>query len=354
MIDVKFEEGINDLTTENLYQWDTYQTLKISGIDFGGVTPKVHFANKKSTVALVVSGVFTDDGGVKVSIPNSLLAEKYDILAYVYTNTGLTCKTIKSITIPIISRLKPSEYTQPTDEDIAQIEAIELEAKVIIDGLTASEYSSTEKYKRPNIVYYELGSYMCKSNTEITGVLPTDTTKWQKLAQGIRITGISVNDDGYLVITCNDGASFNIGFRTKNVTTVNSTDFPALGITKDSNGVLRLGDTIIPQKVLLWSGSQEIESGGYFVWNNLNAQEGSRIEIIFTLSATYESKIIYYNYDTLTRIIGFCSSGSGQTGDLVQEYKFAGQIDIDIYGGMKIENFSPKKMTILKIFEVIE
>lgn len=251
MIDVKFEEGINDLTTENLYQWDTYQILKISGIDFGGVTPKVHFANKKSTVALVVSGVFTDDGGVKVSIPNSLLTEKYDILAYVYTNTGLTCKTIKSITIPIISRLKPSEYTQPTDEDIAQIEAIELEAKVIIDGLTASEYSSTEKYKRPNIVYYELGSYMCKSNTEITGVLPTDTTKWQKLAQGIRITGISVNDDGYMVITCNDGASFNIGFRTTNVTTVNSTDFPALGITKDSNGVLKIGDTIIPQKVLL-------------------------------------------------------------------------------------------------------
>lgn len=283
MIDVKFEEGINDLTTENLYQWDTYQMLKISGIDFGSVTPKVHFANKKSTVALVVSGAFTDDGGVKVSIPNSLLTEKYDILAYVYTNTGLIGKTIKSITIPIISRLKPSEYTQPTDEDIAQIEAIELEAKVIIDGLTASEYSSTEKYKRPNIVYYELGSYMCKSNTEITGVLPTDSTKWQKIAQGIRINGISVNDDGDLVIVCNDGSSFNVGFRTKNVTTANANDFPALGITRDSNGVLRIGDTIIPQKVLLKDcGWSEFKSGNDIAIPNLDNMD--ILEIEFSLN----------------------------------------------------------------------
>lgn len=329
MIDVKFEEGINDLTTENLYQWDTYQTLKISGINFGSVTPKVHFANKKSTVALVVSGVFTDDGGVKVSIPNSLLTEKYDILAYVYTNTGLTGKTIKSITIPIISRLKPSEYTQPTDEDIAQIEAIELEAKVIIDGLTASEYSSTEKYKRPNIVYYELGSYMCLSNTEITGVLPTDSTKWQKLAQGVRITGISVNDDGYMVVTCNDGASFNVGFRTKNVTTANANDFPALGITRDSNGVLRIGDTIIPQKVLIKNDTKlYCNTGDKINVPGLNYYDTAEIEFIldaneqellyhkgkneFMLSNTISKAFLYMETDGIINVGTITTSGSSE------------------------------------------
>ena len=70
MINVKFEDGINDLITENLYQWDTYQTLKISGIDFGTVSPTVHFANKKSIEALVVQGELKDDGSVEVSIPN--------------------------------------------------------------------------------------------------------------------------------------------------------------------------------------------------------------------------------------------------------------------------------------------
>lgn len=181
MIYAEFKNEINDLVTENLYQWDTYQTLKISGIDFASVAPKVHFANKKSTEALVVNGVLQSDGSVEVSIPNTLLAEKYHILAYIYTNTGLTSKTIKSITIPIIARLKPSEYFQPTDEDIAEIEAIELEAKAIIDGLTASAYSSTKTYKRPNIVFYGCDSYMCKSSVGITGINPTDTTNWQRL-----------------------------------------------------------------------------------------------------------------------------------------------------------------------------
>ena len=30
MINVEFTNEINDIVTENLYQWDNYQTLKIS------------------------------------------------------------------------------------------------------------------------------------------------------------------------------------------------------------------------------------------------------------------------------------------------------------------------------------
>lgn len=230
MINAEFTSEINDLITENLYQWDTYQTLKITGINFGGVAPRIHFANKKSTEALVVNAVLKTDGSVEVSIPNTLLAEKYDILAYIYTNTGLTSKTIKSITIPIIARLKPSEYYQPSDEDIAQIEAIELEAKAIIDGLTASEYSSTETYKRPNIVYYQLNAYMCISNDEITGVPPTDTSKWQKICSGAAIVSVSVNSSGNLVFTDSNGFNFVTPLGTDECELV---DFPASNLTKE-------------------------------------------------------------------------------------------------------------------------
>lgn len=230
MINAEFTSEINDLITENLYQWDTYQTLKITGINFGGVAPRVHFANKKSTEALVVNAVLKTDGSVEVSIPNTLLTEKYDILAYIYTNTGLTSKTIKSITIPIIARLKPSEYYQPSDEDIAQIEAIELEAKAIIDGLTASEYSSTETYKRPNIVYYQLNAYMCISNDEITGIEPTDTSKWQQICSGASIVSVSVNSSGNLVFTDSNGTDFEVQLGTDECELV---DFPASKFTKD-------------------------------------------------------------------------------------------------------------------------
>ena len=232
MINAEFNESIDSLIVENLYQWDTYQTLKITGIDFSSITLKVHFANKKSTEALAVQGVLKDDGSCEVSIPNSLLAEKYDIIAYIYINTGLTFKTIKSITIPIIPRLKPTEYIQPSNEEIAEIEKIELQAKIIIDGLTASEYSPTEKYTRPNIVYYNQCGYMCICNTEITGIVPTDTSKWQEIVHGELISSIGVGVDGKLTFTTSSGTNFSIDFQVKNVQLVDETDVPALKITQ--------------------------------------------------------------------------------------------------------------------------
>lgn len=233
MIKAEFNNSINDLTTENLYQWDSYQTLSISGIDFLAITPKVHFCNKKSTEALAVEGVLQADGSCQVSIPNSLLSEKYDILAYIYTNTGLTYKTIKSITIPIIPRLKPSEYYQPSNEDIIEIEAIELQAKLILEGLYATEYSDSASYKRPNIVYYNNGAYMCKSNVSISGVLPTDNTNWQLIVQGEYISSMSVNSEGKLVLTTTSGNTYSIDFQTKNVSLADSTDIPALDLTAE-------------------------------------------------------------------------------------------------------------------------
>lgn len=233
MINVEFTEDINDLVTENLYQWDTYQTLKISGINFDSITPRVHFANKKSKEALVVKAILKSDGTAEVSIPNSLLTEKYDILAYIYTNTGLTYKTIKSITIPVISRLKPSEYFQPTNEEIIEIEKIELQAKLILSKLYASEYNSSESYSRPNIVYYNHSSYMCLSNSEITGILPTDTSKWQLIAEGAIVTSLTKDSNGNLVFNFSNGSSFTVEITTKEVKLVDNADYPCFDLTID-------------------------------------------------------------------------------------------------------------------------
>lgn len=233
MINVEFTEDINDLVTENLYQWDTYQTLKISGINFDSITPRVHFANKKSKEALVVKAILKSDGTAEVSIPNSLLTEKYDILAYIYTNTGLTYKTIKSITIPVISRLKPSEYFQPTNEEIIEIEEIELQAKLILSKLYASEYNPSESYSRPNIVYYNHSSYMCLSNSEITGILPTDTSKWQLIADGAIVTSLTKDSNGNLVFNFSNGSSFTVEMAVKDAKLVDGDDVPALKLTSE-------------------------------------------------------------------------------------------------------------------------
>ena len=219
MIKAEFNESINDLT------------LVISGIDFEAVSPKVHFCNKKSIEALAVQGILKNDGTCEVSIPNTLLGEKYDILAYIYTNTGLTYKTIKSITIPIIPRLKPTNYTQPSNEEIAEIEEIELQAKAILNGLYVSDYDSTKAYKRPNIVYYNYSSYMCISDAEITGILPTDTTKWRLIVEGAVITGLSKDQSGNLVFTFTNGATYSVQIAIAETTAVDNTVIPALDLT---------------------------------------------------------------------------------------------------------------------------
>ena len=273
MINVKFEDGINDLITENLYQWDTYQTLKISGISFGTVSPTVHFANKKSIEALVVRGNLLGDGTVEVSIPNSLLTEKYDILAYVYANTGVTYKTIKSITIPVIGRLKPSEYSQPSDDDIARIEAIELEAKSIIDRLYGSTYSSTATYQRPNIVYYGYNGYMCNSATPITNVPPTDTSKWQKICEGVVVTSVSKDSNGNLVFIFSNGSTFNVDMSVREVEMVDDNDIPALALTSEevtkvkNAKCLGLTQTQVNNisKLVLSECDKDTSSGNYLV-----------------------------------------------------------------------------------------
>ena len=230
MIKAEFTEDLSVLYTENLYQWDTNQVLSVSGVDFGGVAPRFHFCNKKSSEALVIEAIVQSDNSLQVSIPNSLLMDRYDIIAYIYLNTGVTSKTIKSITIPIEPRLKPSEYVELSDENIIEILNIELEAKAIIDGLTASNFDVTAQYKRPNIVYYNLSSYMCISATEITGIFPNDTTRWVKLANGINIVSASINNDGMLTFTNEDGSSFSVELTSVEVEEV---DFPASAFTEE-------------------------------------------------------------------------------------------------------------------------
>ena len=240
------------------------------------------------------------------------MTEKYDILAYVYTNTGLTNKTIKSITIPIIARLKPSEYYQPSDEDIAQIEAIELEAKAIIDGLTASEYDETETYKRPNIVYYNQCAYMCKSNVEITGVLPTDTSKWQLIVHGEHISNVSVGEDGKLTFITSSGTSYSIDFQTKEVTLVDDADIPALNLTQEDVEKVKNSDVVKLEDLTSTSQTQD----GKTYWaleNGLYAITVQRVSTgdYYNIVAVIDRTGLYSDDDIIIGTVGGASIKHG-------------------------------------------
>ena len=138
MISVNFTSDVeNVVATEHLYQWDNGQKLKISGV---GTNADIHFANKKSEKALVVTPTVTS-GALVAPIPNSLLTEPYPILAYVYVPSDDGSKTIKSVTIYVEARKQPSDFVLEDDIGVTTLESISQRANAIMSSIQ-SDYNN--------------------------------------------------------------------------------------------------------------------------------------------------------------------------------------------------------------------
>ena len=289
MIIAEFTSNHKDLQVNSLYQWDINQTVKISGVDFGTTSVQVHFCNKKSEKALVVNSTVPSGGAVTANIPNSLLQEPYDVIAYIYQTSGITANTIKTIRIPVIARQKPNDYNEPTGDTVIEIHEIELEAKALIDGLTASNYSSTAMYKRPNIVYYGTSSYICLSNTEITGIAPTDTTKWQKLCNGLNVTSVALDTSGNLVFTFDDNSTKTVEIKKIEGVLVDEINANTAAYTNAAYG-------LVGEDITLELGTAESTSGAVL------------LPVKSTSQTLYEGQVIYYDGETATIHKGLLST----------------------------------------------
>ena len=213
----------SEVTTDRLFQWDIGQKLRLLNTE-SSVVPAVHFCNKKSENAIAVNG--TGSGGTyEVSIPNSLLAEEYDIVAYVYITNSDESKTIKIVHIPLTKRPKPVSYVTTADDDVVDFVSTKNEIYSILNGLVVTDYNNSNTYIKPNIVCYQNHTYICKSETEITGILPTDSTKWglmskdgAKGADGANITTITF-DGSTFYFTLDDDSLIAIPLSTAVATT---------------------------------------------------------------------------------------------------------------------------------------
>lgn len=104
-----------------LTQWDKNQKLILDiDVDVGDTlnteitSPYVHYCNIKSTEAInVLSTIDFENKKLIADIPNELLQEPYNIIAYIYMadndNTN-SQKTVVAIKIPVKPRVKPSDY----------------------------------------------------------------------------------------------------------------------------------------------------------------------------------------------------------------------------------------------------
>ena len=141
--------------TDAVYQWDQNHTLNIEGENSQDVTT-VHFTNKSRDKAIVCET--TDVDGVKVAnIPNELLEEPYDVIAYIHVYNDNHAKTVEIIHIPLIKRAKPTDYQFVDNVPVMTFERLEKDIKDFI-ALSNNRYTEFTNDTNDNIETFKDGT----------------------------------------------------------------------------------------------------------------------------------------------------------------------------------------------------
>lgn len=136
-------------TTDSVFQWDQNHELEITGLGITEVTG-VHFCNRKRDTAIVVVPTINEDS-IIVPVPNELLQEPINIIAYVHIYDQNKAKTIEIINIPLVKRPKPDDYQFIQNVDVMSFERLEKDIADFI-ALVNSNYKAftsetTENYE---------------------------------------------------------------------------------------------------------------------------------------------------------------------------------------------------------------
>lgn len=110
-------------TTDSVYQWDLNHILQIVGLTVNNA-PTIHFTNKKRDTAIVVQSEMVD-GVISAPVPNELLQEPYNVIAYVHIYEDNHAKTIETVNIPVKPRAKPDDYQFTDNVDVMNFERLE-------------------------------------------------------------------------------------------------------------------------------------------------------------------------------------------------------------------------------------
>lgn len=124
---------------DSFYQWDLNQKIEVTD----STVTEVHFSNTTKKEALICE-VYEENGKKLVNVPNILLQEVWDILAYAYCGE---CYTKQHARYKVIERSKPADYVYTETEVKSYTKLEEKITEVIEDIETLTNENSIQDRK---------------------------------------------------------------------------------------------------------------------------------------------------------------------------------------------------------------
>ena len=123
MVYARFTPALTNVTTNKVTQWDYGRILRIEGLKLPTAV-RIDFGISGSQTTKSRIGI-TKDGVTDVAVPDSLLEQSKNLVAYVYVNDTKEGKTVRTINIPLEARAEPEEHDSPESKALFA-EAIEV------------------------------------------------------------------------------------------------------------------------------------------------------------------------------------------------------------------------------------
>ena len=161
MLHAVFTSSVDEITVHGLTQWDKGQQLQIA-LSSLPASFEVHFANKRAETAYVVDAV-ASNGVAVVDIPNAILRNPVDAIAWIYLVNGEAGETVKTIHLPIERRAKPADYVYE-EAEVANFREIVnqrideyFESGVIVPGATVEEVTKIKEFTIDQVEFEHTG-----------------------------------------------------------------------------------------------------------------------------------------------------------------------------------------------------
>lgn len=107
-LEAYFPQNVAEISTDGLTQWDKDVLLHVSGDELPE-SFEIHIGYEGIFEAFRIP-LQKKDGVATVKIPNELLQQTRNIIAWIYVIDSEGCRTQKTITIPLAKRERPADY----------------------------------------------------------------------------------------------------------------------------------------------------------------------------------------------------------------------------------------------------